>query len=50
MGRRRSAVVGPLALALLATPAAAQKTSVPLPVLAPIMGIIGPRPAATPQR
>lgn len=38
MGRRRSAVVGTLALAFLATPAAAQKTSVPLPVLAPLTG------------
>jgi len=38
MGRRRSAVIGTVALVLLATPAAAQKTSVPLPVLAPLTG------------
>ncbi len=40
MGRRRSAVAGTLALAFLATPAAAQKTSVPLPVLAPLTGYV----------
>ncbi len=38
MGRRRSTVTGFLVLAFLATPAAAQKTSVPLPVLAPVTG------------
>ncbi len=40
MGRRRRAVAGTLALAFLATPAAAQKTSVPLPVLAPLTGYV----------
>lgn len=38
MGRRRGTVIGALSLALLATPAAAQKTSLPLPVLAPVTG------------
>jgi branched-chain amino acid transport system substrate-binding protein len=40
MGRRRSAVIGTFLLAFHATPAAAQKTSVPLPVLAPLSGFV----------
>lgn len=40
MGRRRSAVIGTVLLAFLATPATAQKTSVPLPVLAPLSGFV----------
>lgn len=40
MGRRRSTVIAALSLSLLASPAAAQKTSIPLPVLAPLTGFV----------
>lgn len=40
MGRRRSTVIAALSLSCLALPAAAQKGSVPLPVLVPLTGFV----------